>query len=356
MVPDAVVELFEGVYYHNPLWNWTESLFIILLSVVIAKVVYWLTGRYIKRLTERTRTNLDDILVDKLEEPIVFGIVIIGMWWGLERLDFPDGFQGFVNKVFHVLIAIDITWLIARTVDALISEYLVPMVEKSENDLDDQVLPIIRKGVKWLIWTLGIIVALNNAGYNVGALLAGVGIGGIAMAMAAKDFVANIFGGVTVFIDKPFRMNDRIQVGGYDGSVVEMGIRSTRIKTLAGRIVTIPNKKFTDSYVENVSMEPWRKVVLKLGMTYDTTPEQLEQAISILQAIIQNNDNLENENPIGFSEFGDFALGITCVYYIKKGSDIMGSSSAVNLEILKQFNAAKLDFAFPTQTIVMDKQ
>ena len=136
--------------------------------------------------------------------------------------------------------------------------------------MDDQLLPVVRKGLRATIWILGILVALNNAGYNVGALLAGLGIGGLALAMAAKDTVANIFGGVTIFTDKPFKINERIKLGGFDGTITEIGIRSTRLKTLEGRVVTIPNAKFTGGMVENVSMEPSRKVVLNLGLVYDT--------------------------------------------------------------------------------------
>jgi MscS family membrane protein len=351
IVPESVTEFFTHAWYHNTVWEWTVALATMLLSVIIAKIIYWLIGKYVKRLASKTTTRLDDILIDKLEEPIVLAIVIVGLWWSIEHLTFTTGFQNLVNNVFHVLIAIDITWLLARVIDAMIAEYLLPMVEKSENDLDDQLMPILRKGVKVIIWTIGIIVGLNNAGYNVGALLAGVGIGGLAMAMAAKDFVANIFGGITVFIDKPFTLNDRIQVNGFDGTVTEIGIRSSRMKTLAGRMVTIPNKVFTDSFVENVSMEPTRKMILKLGLTYDTSPEKMELAMSILHKIVDEFDELDDERIIGFDGFGDFSMVITFMYYILKDQDIMQTNSKVHLAILKRFNAEGLEFAFPTQTV-----
>ena len=138
----------------------------------------------------------------------------------------------------------------------------------------NQIGPILRKTVRSVVWILGVITAMNNAGFDVGALLAGVGIGGLAMAMAAKDFVANIFGGVTVFVDKPFKVGDRIVVDGIDGTVQEIGIRSSRLITLQGRMVTIPNNSFTNSPVENITAEPSRKVSVTLGLTYDTSPEK----------------------------------------------------------------------------------
>ncbi len=213
--------------------------------------------------------------------------------------------------------------------------------------------PILRKGLRSGIWAFGLILALNNAGYDVGALIAGLGIGGLALAMAAKDFVSNIFGGVTVFVDQPFKVGDRVQISGYDGTIEEIGLRSTRLRTLAGRIVIIPNFKFTDSFLENVTIEPARKVALTLGLTYDTSPEQVEEAIGILRAIItERSETLEDEPTIWFESFGDFSLNVKVVYYVKKEGHWAYSPSEVNLEVLKRFNAAGLDFAFPTQTLL----
>lgn len=335
----------------NALWDWFQSLALLLLGIVLARLLYRMFGGFLRRLTGRTKTRLDDILVDKLEEPLTLAVVIIFSWWAIDRLEFAEGFQTFLNHVFHILIAIDVTWLLVRIVDAAITEYIVPVVEKSESVLDDQMLPILRKGLRGILWIIGITVGLNNAGYDVGALLAGVGIGGIAMAMAAKDFVANIFGGITVFLDKPFTLGDRIKINGYDGFVQEIGIRSTRIKTLAGRIITIPNYKFTDSEIENVTSEPTRRVIAMLGLTYDTTPAQMQQAIDILAAIVSTTQEIEDKHFATFESFGDFSLNIQFIYYISREDDIMTAPTVVNLQILERFNAAGLDFAFPTQTI-----
>lgn len=215
-----------------------------------------------------------------------------------------------------------------------------------------QVAPILQKTLRSTVWVLGVIMALNNAGYDVGALLAGVGIGGLAMAMAAKDFVANIFGGITIFVDKPFLVGDRVQLDGMDGTVQEIGIRSTRLKTLAGRMVTIPNHKFTDSIVENVTAEPARKIRVDLGLTYETTPDQIERAIEILNEIVVKHVGTEDDTIIWFSGFGDFSLNVSTIYYVKKEADVTLTPGAVNLEILRRFNAEHFNFAFPTQTLI----
>ena len=345
-------EVLNQKYYYNTIREWLIAFTIIFLTIIVAKIITWFSNKILKRATAKTKSNLDDILIDMLEEPIVFALSLIGIWIALEQLHFPVSFKEFINKSYHFLITLNITWLIARTLDAIMKEYVLPLVEKSENNLDDQILPIARKGIRLLIWTLGIIVALNNAGYNVGALIAGLGIGGLAFAMAAKDTLSNFFGGLTILTDKPFKIGDRININGYDGFITDIGIRSSRLKTLEGRIVTIPNAKFTDNFIENISSEPSRKVTLNLGLTYDTPPEKIEKAIALLKDVIKNNSSVEQDNnPIGFTSFGDFSLGILYIYYIIPGENILETQTAINLEILKQFNAEKLEFAFPTQTI-----
>jgi MscS family membrane protein len=171
------------------------------------------------------------------------------------------------------------------------------------------------------------------------------------MAMAAKDFVANIFGGITIFVDKPFKLGDRVIVSGYDGFVREVGIRSTRIQTLAGRIVTIPNSKFTDSFVENITMEPSRRVKVTLGLVYSSTPEQLKMAQTILGEVAENHTFTEESVLSWFEEFAAYSLNISMIYYIMKDGSVLQVQNEMNLAIFERFTQAGLQFAFPTQTV-----
>ena len=354
-----LTNFFDKKFYHNTVQEWAIALAIILGGIIAAKILYWIIGRFVKTIASRTKTKLDDILVDKLEEPIVFAVglgatwyAITGDWQGEELLHFRAGVAEFFSQLFHLLLVVNITWLVVRTLDALIEEYLVPLVQKSDSDLDDQLMPIARKGVRFVIWTLGIIIALDNAGFDVGALIAGLGIGGLALALAAQDTVKNVFGGVMIFVDKPFRLGDRVKVNGFDGMIEEIGLRTTRLRTLAGRLVTIPNSTFMDQSIENVSMEPSRKVSFSLGLTYDTSPEDMEKALAILHQLLADKKDVVTEDTwTTFDTFGDFALGILFTYYIRKGADITATQTMMSMEILKRFNEAGLEFAFPTQTI-----
>jgi MscS family membrane protein len=347
------MEILQKTFLGNSIAHWLIALAWGVGGVIVARILYKIIGSIARKITAKTRSNLDNLIVDKLEEPLVLALTIIALRTGYGQLSFGEEVDTFVDTSMKVAYALNLTWGIARLVDALILNFFVPFTLKKESAMMDQFGPILRKGLRSGIWIFGLIMALNNAGYDVGALIAGVGIGGLALAMAAKDFVSNMFGGITVFVDQPFKVGDRIQISGYDGTIEEIGLRSTRLRTLAGRIVIIPNFKFTDTFLENVTNEPSRKASLTLGLTYDTSPEQVEEAIGILKAIIaERAETLEQEPTIWFDSFGDFSLNVKLVYYIKKEGHWAYSPGEVNLEILKRFNAAGLDFAFPTQTLL----
>jgi len=346
------MEDFLGqTYYDNTIAEWGTSLLIIAIALIAGKALYWVFGSVIKALTAKTKTKLDDILIDMIEEPIVFAITVAGIWYGLNRLTLSETADAWIGAAVQGLIVLAVTWLVARLINSVFTHYLAPLADESDNTLDDQLLPVARSSVNVIVWALGIIVALNNAGYDVGAVLAGLGIGGLALAMAARDTVANVFGGFTIFTDQPFTIHDRVRVEGFDGTVEEIGIRSTRIRTLAGTLVTVPNSTFSESAVENVSAEPSRKISLTLGLTYDTTADGMQQGLDLLRQIAQQNEHAEEKVLTGFNGFGDFSMNLLFIYYIKKDADILDTQTEINMEILRRFTEAGLDFAFPTQTL-----
>jgi len=347
------MDFLNKIYYHNTILEWLIALGIILGGVVVAKLLYWFTSAVMKKITAKTKTKLDDLLIDKLEKPVIFIVIIAAYYWAISYLNFPNnGLENLLVKLAAFALVIDITWMISRILDAVVEEYVVPLAEKSESDFDNQVLPIMRKGIRAVIWIIGIIIGMDNLGIDITAMIAGLGIGGLALALAAQDMVKNIFGGIMIFLDKPFKIGERIQIDGFDGTVEEVGLRSTRVRTLEGRLLIINNSTFSDNTVVNVSAEHTRKVVLNLGMTYDTTPEKMQRSMDILKEIVIAHPAIETEDAsIGFNAYGDFALGILFVYRIKKEGDILQTQTEINLEILNRFNAEGLEFAFPTQTI-----
>lgn len=342
-------------YLGNTVENWGISLIYIAGSIILSKLIYLFSKKVLSRITAKTKSNLDDIILDMLEEPMVAAIILAGFWFGIEHLILSAKIDHIVDVIYKILIVLNLTWFAARVVNSLIREYLIPLSERDDNNLDEHIISLIQKVLAGIIWAFGGIMALNNAGVDVGALIAGLGIGGLAFALAAQDTVKNIFGGFTIFTDKPFRIGDLITVDGLTGTVEDIGMRSIRLRTLAGRLITIPNYKSVDSNVENITLEPTRRVELNLGLTYGTTPEKMEEALAILKDMPNQIELLDSKILAFFSSYGSHSLNITCFYFIKKESDILETQSAVNLHVLKQFNANGLNFAYPTQTILVNK-
>lgn len=201
-------------------------------------------------------------------------------------------------------------------------------------------------------------MALSNIGVNIGTLLGTLGIGGIAFALTTQDTVKNVFGAFTILTDKPFNIDDTIRVDNIEGTVIDVGVRSTKIMDYNKRIITFPNYKVTDASIINISSEPMRRVVLKLGLTYNTTSGKMKEALNILKAIpkrIENVSSKPSDTTAVFTEYTDSALNIMYIYFIEKQGDILMVTSNVNMEILDSFNKAGIDFAFPTRTIYVQK-
>ncbi len=346
------MEIIHQEFYGNSILNWAIAVGILILSFIVVKMLYWIFSNVIRRLTSKTKTNLDDVLIDKLEKPLTYLVLILGYWISIHYLVFKEEVEIVLENAAYFLLVIDVTAILSRIVDALISEVIMPITEKSDSSFDNQLIPVIQKGVRSIIWILGIIIGLDNIGFDITAMIAGLGIGGLALALAAQDSVKNIFAGIMIFLDKPFRIKDRIQVDGFDGIVEEVGLRSTRLRTLEGRIVTIPNSRFTDNSVTNVTSQPTLKVKLNLGLTYDTDENQMQKAIDILEDIVKDQEAITDDYAAGFNGFGDFSLNILFIYYVKPDSHWLDTQTLVNKEILRRFNKEGLEFAFPTQTIL----
>lgn len=342
--------MLEQEFLGNTLQNWLIAIVYIVAAVIIVKLITLVSKKWLKPLVSRTENNLDDVIYYSLDAPIKFAIMLLGIWLAIHRLVYPDSFVKVVDNAYRILIVLDITWFFARIFTGLLQIYW----GKHSDGHINKMLPIIKRTILVIVWIIGVVMALSNIGVNISALLGTLGIGGIAFALAAQDTVKNIFGAFTILTDKPFNIGDTIRIDSFEGTVVDVGVRSTKIMDYDKRIITFPNYKVTDASIINISSEPMRRVVLKLGLTYDTTPEKMKEALSILKAIPERVENVSSkpgDTVAVFSEYADSALVIMYIYFIVKQGDILGVTSNMNLEILDSFDKAGLDFAFPTQTV-----
>jgi MscS family membrane protein len=342
--------------YNNTLAEWLVSIGIIAGTFLIAKILFWISGNIIKKIIKKTRTNFDDLVIDRIEKPVIFGFVLAGIWFGLNYLNLSDKASTFISKAYYVTITFNIAWMVARLGEAIIVNYLAVFIKRSEETSSHQFVLVIKRGFNIVVWTTAAVLGLKNAGYDVGAILAGLGLGGLAFALAAKDSLTNLFGGIAVLTDKPFKINDRIQIDGYDGTVIDIGMRSTKLRTIAGnRVVTIPNHKLTTSYIENVTSEPSRKMSVVLNLTYNTNVENIQKAIDIIKEIDRDSPYTDEGSTVYFETFGPYSLDIRFYYFIKPEENYWYlAPNEINMQILKRFNEAGLEFAFPTQTIITE--
>ena len=346
--------MLEYELWGNTLESWGISILIILGAIVVVKLISLFSRKVLKPFITRTPNHLDNVIYYSLESPIKFAVMLLGIWIAIHRLVYPDNFVKAIDNAYRILIVLDITWVFARLIGGLLEIYL----GKESTGQTHKMMPIIKRTALVLVWIIGIVMSLSNIGVNISALLGTLGIGGIAFALAAQDTVKNIFGAFTIFTDKPFNIGDTIRVDNFEGTVIDVGARSTKIMDYDKRIITFPNYKITDANIINISSEPMRRVVLNLGLTYDTTPEKMKEALDILKAIpgrVENVSSNPSDTTAVFTNYADSALVIMYIYFIEKQGDILGVTSNMNMEILSSFNKAGLEFAFPTQTVYIQK-
>jgi len=348
-------ELMQTEYFGNPVHKYGIMLLIAIGFILFARVIDFIIKTYVKRVAKKTTTKIDDILVEALEKPFMLFFFILGLYVGSYFLTLPDGASIIFGKLVKSFLIFALSWFFINLVDKTIEEYLKPFAEKSESDLDDHLIPLLRKLVKGTLVVIAVIMILSDLGFDVASILAGLGIGGLAFALAAKDLLANLFGGVAIIMDKSFKIGQRIKVQNVDGKVKQIGLRTTVIESFDGTKLTIPNSKIADSVIENVSFESARKVKLTLGVSCDTSNKKLESAITELKKLIDKHENVKEKTIVRFNSFGDFTLNLSIIYWISNLSQIGETTHEINMAIKKKFEDLKIEMPFPTQTIELKK-
>jgi MscS family membrane protein len=313
---------------------------------------------FLKKIAAKTSTILDDVLIGILEKPFIFGLFIAGFSLATARLDFTERGNQIVANITEVLVVLLVIWVLIRFVDAVIEHYLSPLIAKSESHIDDQILPLAKRVVNILIMLIGLIFLIKELGYDVTSLIAGLGIGGLAFALAAQPLLTNLFGGLAIIGDKPFHMGDRIRIDDkYEGYVKQIGLRSTTIRTGKGTNIIIPNSVIASTALENISTNKEHAVrhTFTLGLTYNTPAEKIKEAINIIKGILEKHPDVvineaNSKYYVSFSTFENSALTLSVGYshLIDRFSD---TRTSINLEIKERFEAAGIEFAYPTQTV-----
>jgi MscS family membrane protein len=357
---DVVVDNLPA-YMHRELgglraWQYIALFFWILTGLVLRSVSIFLLDKYLVRITQKTATKWDDLIIKEADKPISFVIMILFYLITYTNLMLPVTVNYFLRTAFEVALLASLIWLLYGMINVL-SEYLASVTAKTESTLDEQLVPLLRKTLKIFIVVIGVLFILQNKGINVTSVLAGLGIGGLAVALAARDTLANFFGSITIFADRPFRIGDWVKIGDMEGIVEEVGFRTTRVRTFYNSLVSVPNARVADSAIDNLGMRQFRRILTRINLTYSTTPEQMEAFVEGLKGIVQANPHTRKDFfEIHFNDFGSHSLDVLFYVFLRvpTWSDELQQRHNIFLEILKLAKEVGVEFAFPTQTLHVD--
>ena len=354
------IEIFAGITWLKLLF----CLFLVFLVVLVERLIRWLVNSTIRKMPGEETVVWRKHFLEALTRPLSLFIWSYGIYGALSPLYIhfvaPDGsnlVHSIAQKAADIGGTIALFWLFLLLI-GILDVYLKRWAASTESTIDDMLAPIVGKTLRLFIVVIGgIIIIQNLTGLKIGPLLASLGIGGLAVALAAKDSIANFFGTLTILFDKPFQVGQRITLDKYDGTVENVGFRSTRIRTLTGNLVTIPNDKLVNSSVENIGERPHIRWLTNIGITYDTPPDKVEIAVQIIREILENHEGMKEDFPprVFFNGFNDWSLNIMVVvwYHPPNYWDYQAWLQNTCLEIMRRFEAEDIDFAFPSRTIYL---
>ena len=267
------------------------------------------------------------------------------------------GLKMLINKGFSLIYIYSIFRIFLRLVD-YIGLILLKRAEETESKMDDQLIPFVLEIIKIVVYVFAIFIILGGVlGVNIIALTTGLGIGGLALAMASKESLENLLGSFTIFLDQPFTVGDVVTVGAVTGVVEKVGFRSTRIRTFDKSLVTVPNKKMIDAELDNLGLRPVRRVKFNIGLTYETAPEQIKAIVTDIQSMINLHEKTNQEGRVRFQEFGSSSLDIMVMYFVDspKWEDLINVKEDINYKIMEIVKKHNSDFAFPSTTVYLQK-
>lgn len=343
-----------------PAIRWLSASLVLFLIIVFQRLVVRGLHALTKTITARTETELDDLLLAAAEKPAGWLILVVGLMLTVHVLNPPVNTFPLVPladdgaRIISIILGI---WFLWRLIDGF-TVYSSARAAQTKTAIDDQLLPFIAKTLKIFLSLTAVLVVAQNMGYSISGLIASLGIGGIAVAMAAKDTISNVFGSIMILVDRPFVIGDWIKTSDFEGVVEEIGFRSTRIRTFDKTLVNVPNSMLANMVIDNIDARPKRRVKMRIGITYSTSPKQLQAAISGIEKILKYHVGVDQEfSLVKFDEFEDSSLSIFLYYFTKTThwEEYLQVRQEVNMQIMELLESLGLEFAFPTRTVHLEQ-
>src|SRR6478736_255712 len=349
---DSVLELFDVRSNENTVTHYAIAALFLVGAILLRRVVVTVVFGFLKKLASRTETTLDDKLFPALEGPAGTFVMVTGIFGALKVLKLSVSSDHYLGSGSTVAFSLVLFWAFLRAFDALLSH--LQEIALHRNMSVAAFMPWIKKSLVTLFVIFGGLMVVQSLGYDVKALLAGLGIGGLAFALAAQDTIANVFGSIVVAIDQPFKLGEAVKIGANEGVVEDIGLRSTKLRTPGRNLIVIPNKTVAAEAIINNSRFTGRRVEQVFGLTYDASAEQLEVIVAEIRAIITREGEVD---PVlvhtYFQDFSASSLDIWIAYNAKDPDFAKGLAlrQRINLAIMRTVAAHGLEFAYPTTTL-----
>lgn len=344
-------EVFSYIFFGNAVKSWVIALGVFGLFLIAFKVLQSVISRRLKKLAEHTKTDLDDtliVIIETIRPPFYF---FLAFYLAINFLALSPFVQAAINTVL-------IIWVVYQAIVAVqvFINYIVRKSIEKEDKSNQAAIQTLSKIAKVVLWLVGALFILSNLGVNVSSVLAGLGIGGIAIALALQNILGDLFSSFAIFFDKPFVVGDFIVVGEQWGVVEKIGIKTTRLRSLRGEEIVISNRELTSTLVLNFKQMKERRVLFKFGVTYDTPPEKLREIPDIVKNIVQSV-KLARFDRTHFKHFEDSSLGFEAVYYVEAPdyAKYMDINQEIHFKIHEVFSEKGISMAFPTRTVHLHK-
>ncbi|MDR5659040.1 mechanosensitive ion channel family protein [Serpentinicella sp. ANB-PHB4] len=331
---------------------------IILAAIILRKIFTKVILKILLSITNKTKTNLDTQIVKAMENPLKSFFIIFGLFVALNSLELDPEYNLLTLQIFRSSIIILLTWGLFNVSDIL-STVLLKTINKCEVEIEGIFIPLVSKGVKVVLIALSVSIIAGEWGFDVNGFIAGLGIGGLAFALAAQDTLSNVFGGFVLTIDKPFAIGDWICTPNLEGTVEEISFRSTKVRTFAHAIVHVPNSTLVNQPITNWSRMGKRRITFNLGVEYGTTINQIKNSIEQLKGMLEQHPGIHKETIfVNFDKFNESSLDIFiyCFTNTTVWGEFLEVKQDVNLKILEILNENGVSVAFPSRAIYMKEE
>ena len=348
------MNILDSTFYGNSLQVWATALVVAAAALITLRIGKAVLTRQLVALAGKTRTQLDDVAADLVQRTKFFFLLLIALYAGSIVLTLPDKAVSLATKALVIAVLLQgAVWG-----DALVSYLITHYAKKKAEEDTSSVATITLLGFvgRVLVWSAVVLLALDNLGFDITALIAGLGIGGIAVALAAQNVMGDLFASISIVLDKPFVVGDFIIIGDHMGTVEYVGIKTTRIRSLSGEQLVFSNNDLLQSRIRNYKRMSERRVVFAIGVIYQIPYEKLTQVSGMLREIVDAQEHARFDRA-HFKSYGDFALNFEIVYYVQVPdyNVYMDIQQAINLAIFRRFQEEGIEFAYPTQTLYVEK-